>query len=433
VAGVTFEEELALSLWTTEAARSTVLGMRGHTAASARAGGRARILATHCSELGVPIQPGFAGEHARWMGQVAGTVGETGAMGWFFLQRIGAYVDLHSEAVLPKGYWARLVELGAADTREVEETLNREGIPMPPPPEWPETERAVAPGAVHTRFGIIGDPHVGSQKGDNFFLPTIEELNRQGVDFSVAVGDLTQNGGEELFHQVRAGLDKLAAPYAVTLGNHDMWGGGTPEAVGLERFRAAFGTEPYGEFRSDRVRVILLCSADPRESPFPPFDLITGTFTNDPKESVPGGSFSGEVAAWAAERQPEDLPTFVVLHHPPYPYLGFPALVFGLDEPSTRVLEDLVTRVRAWGVICGHTHRCARSELAGVPVIEVPSPKEWPFGYGIVEVSGDGWAYNLHPVGSTELVTQSSFAANAVIRRYARGPEESRAFSAPAP
>ncbi|HLI55820.1 MAG TPA: metallophosphoesterase [Actinomycetota bacterium] len=430
---MSFEEELALSLWTTEAARSTVLGMRGHTAASARSAGRAHILATRCAELGVAMRTEFSFEHAQWMAQVSGTVAETGAMGGFFLQRIGAYVDLHSEAVLPKGYWARLVDLGVEDAKEVEEALNRDGIPMPPPPEWPAAPVATAPGAVHTRFGIIGDPHVGSAKGDSFFLPTIEEINHQGVDFSVSVGDLTQNGREDFFHQVRAGLDKLDAPWTVTLGNHDMWGGGTPKAVGLERFRSVFGAEPYGEFRSERVRLIVLNSADPRESPFPPFDLVTGTFTNDPKESIPGGTFSEEVAGWAAEREAEDIPTFIVLHHPPYPYLGFPALLFGLDEPSTRVLEDLVVRVKAWGVICGHTHRCALSQLAGVPVLEVPCPKEWPFGFGVVEVSDEGWAYNLHPVGSEELVAQSSFSANAVFRRYSRGPDEARAFSTAVP
>ncbi|HWD10014.1 MAG TPA: metallophosphoesterase [Actinomycetota bacterium] len=430
---MTFEEELALSLWITEAARSMVLGMRGHTAASARSAGRAHILATGCAELGVGLRTELSSGHAQWMAQVAGAATETGAMGGFFLQRIGAYVDLHSEAILPKGYWARLVDLGTEDAKEVEEALNRDGIPMPPPPEWPEVPVATAPGTVHTRFGVIGDPHVGSAKGDSFFLPTIEAINDHAVDFTVSVGDLTQNGREDFFQQVRAGLEKLDAPWTVTLGNHDMWGGGTPAAVGLERFRRVFGAEPCQEFRSERVRLIVLNSADPRESPFPPFDLLTGTFTTDPKESIPGGTFSAEVASWAAEREYEDIPTFIVLHHPPYPYLGFPALVFGLDEASTRVLEELVLRVRAWGVIVGHTHRCALTHLAGAPVLEVPCPKEWPFGFGVVEVSDEGWAYNLHPAGSEELITRASFTANAVFRRYARGPDEARAFSTAVP
>jgi len=429
---VSFEEELALSLWTTEAARSAVLGIRGHTGASTRVAGRARILATRCSELGVRLRPGFAGEHARWMGEVAGTAEQTGALGWFFLQRMGAYVDLHSEAVLPKGYWSRLVELGAPDAREVQEALTRDGIPPPPPPEWPEAPGASPPGSVHTRFGVIGDPHVGSAMGDRFLPAVVGELNRKGVDFSVAIGDLTQDGREELFHRIRGELDKLASSYEVTLGNHDMWGGGTPTAVGLERFESVFGRAPYGVHQTEDVRLILLDSADPSESPFPPFDLLSGTFTSDPNEAVPGGRISEEVVDWASELGP-DGPTFIVLHHPPYPYLGFPALIFGLDEASTEFLAGLTARTGAWGIICGHTHRSALSELAGVPVIEVPSPKEWPFGYGIVEVSDEGWSFNLHPVRDELLVAEASASSNALIRRYARGPDEARSFAATAP
>jgi predicted phosphodiesterase len=429
---VTFEEELALALWTSEAARSTVLGFRGHTDASVRVAGRARILATRCSELGVALRPGFAGEHARWMGQVAGSQQETGALGWFFLQRMGAYVDLHSEAVLPKGYWSRLVDLGARDAQDVGEAIMRDGLPAPPPPEWPQVPAATAPGGVHTRIGLIGDPHVGSSSGDKFLPPVIDELNKAGVDFSIAIGDLTQNGREEHFRQVKTELDRLTSPYEVTLGNHDMWGGGTPSAVGQERFEAIFARKPYGVHDRGRVRVILLNSADPQESPFPPFDLITGTFTSDPNEAVPGGSFAEETVAFAESLGP-DGPTFIVLHHPPYPYLGFPALLFGLDEPSTAVLRALVKRTGAWGIFAGHTHRSALSRLDGVPVLEVPSPKEWPFGYGIVEVSDEGWAFNLHPAGDEALVAESSGSANVVIRRYSRGPDEARAFSAPAP
>jgi predicted phosphodiesterase len=307
-----------------------------------------------------------------------------------------------------------------------------DGLPPPPPPEWPQAPAAPAPGSVHTRFGIIGDPHVGSTAGNKFLPPVIDELNKQNVEFSVAIGDLTQNGREELFHQIKAELDRLTASYEVTLGNHDMWGGGTPSAVGQQRFESVFGRKPYAVHDTGRVRVILLNSADPRESPFPPFDLITGTFTSDPNEAIPGGSFSEETIAFA-ESLAADGPTFIVLHHPPYPYLGFPAIMFGLDEPSTGVLRDLAKRTNAWGIIAGHTHRSALSDLDSIPVLEVPSPKEWPYGYGIVEVSDDGWAYNLHPAGDEQLVAEASVSANALVRRYARGPDEARAFSAPAP
>ena len=430
-----FEAELALGLWVTEAARSSVLGFRGRHDASVRVGGRARILATRCAELGVALETAWSADHAAWMAGVAGSDAETGSLGWFFLQRMGAYVDLHAERVLPKGYWSRLVELGAPDAHEVEEALNRDGIPLPPPVEWPAVPRAEAPGPapVHTRFGVIGDPHVGSKWGDRFTPAVISALNGQGVDFSVAIGDLTPDGREELFEQVLAELGKLTAPWAVTLGNHDMWGGGTDRPVGLERFRAVFEREPFGLYETDRVRVILLNSADPRESPFPPFDLLTGTFTSAPNEAIPGGRIQEDCAAWAAGLGPDPRPTFIVLHHPPHPYLGFPALLFGLDRESTQVLADLVVRTKAWGVICGHTHRSALGEVAGVPLIEVPSPKEWPYGYGVVEVSDRGWAFNLQPAGDELTIAEASFSANAVIRRYSRGPDEARAFSIEVP
>lgn len=427
------ESELALSLWVTEAARSTVLGVRGHTAAAARVSGRARILATRCSELGVGLEHAFVAEHTRWMGAVAGTVEETGSLGWFFLQRIGSYVDVHSESILPKGYWARLVELGAPDAKDVEEALNRDGIPMSPPPEWPDVAPAEAPGTVHTRIGIIGDPHVGSRNGDKFVPPVLAELNRMGVDCSIAIGDLTQNGKLELFQSAKNLLETLEAPYQVILGNHDMWGGGTAEAVGIDRFNRVFNRPTYGVHQSGPVRIILLNSADPAPSPFPPFDIITGGFTNDPKESIPGGSFSPDMIEWASALGYQEGPTFIVLHHPPYPYLGFPALVFGLDQPSTETLTDLVIRTKAWGVIAGHTHRSALSELAGVPVLEVPAPKEWPYGFGLLEVSDTGWAFNLLPIKQPELVEQASFSANVVVRRYSRGTDEARAFSTTVP
>ncbi|MGH2768652.1 MAG: metallophosphoesterase family protein, partial [Actinomycetota bacterium] len=130
---------------------------------------------------------------------------------------------------------------------------------------------------------------------------------------------------------------------------------------------------------------------------------------------------------WAAaiERGP---PTFILLHHPPFPYLGFPPIVFGLDEAGTALLEDLAHRLGAWAIFCGHTHRCAASELAGTPVLEVPSVKEWPFGYGIVEVAGSGWSFNLRPITNSAAVAEFSPRASLLFRRYARGPEEARAF-----
>lgn len=419
--------EVLLSCWMIEAARSSVLDGRGYQEPAVRAAERARILARECAAHGSRIRPDLAGRHAGWMGEVAGTTEETGAMGWFFLQRIGAYVDAHTNGIIPQEDHERLVRLGAVDAGEVEQALSEGGLPPPPPPEWPATPEAHPPGRTATRFGVMGDPHVGVEIAERMIPAAVADLNREEVAFSVALGDLTQNGRPELFVRARELLEELEAPYLVTLGNHDMWGSADGEA-GLDHFASAFGRLPYGIHEQDGVRVVVVNTADPAASPYPPFDLVSGSFTDDPNEAVPGGRIAEDVAEWMAGIEPGP-PTFIILHHPPYPYTGFPPLVFGLDEGSTRHLAALAGRTGAWGIICGHTHRSAISDLAGTPVIEVPSVKEWPFGYGVVEVADEGWAFNLRPVTDEALVTEASARASLLFRRYARGPDEARGFS----
>lgn len=419
--------EVFLSSWIGETARSAVLSGRGHGDAGLRAAERARFLASKCASAGVKIIPRFASMHAEWMMEVAGTEEETGPLGWFFLQRLGMFVDAHVSVFLEENEAARLRELAAPDAEAVTQALSSQGFPSPPPAEWPHAPVAEAPGKVRTRIGILGDPHVGLEFSNQIIPAAIDDLNKERVDFSVVVGDLTQNGSEEFFSQAKDVLDGFEHPNALTLGNHDMWGGGA-EPAGMERFTRYFARKPYGLIEANGVRVITLNSAVPKPSPFPPFDMTAGAFTDEPNESVAGGALSDEMKDWMQRTEP-DGPTLIVLHHPPYPYLGIPPIVFGLDEEGTNALSDLVERTGAWGVICGHTHRSALYELNGKPVIEVPSSKEWPFAYGVIEVSDEGWAFNLKPISNKELVEKGSIRANVLFRRYARGPDEARASS----
>lgn len=416
-----------LSCWTIEAARSAVLERRGQQDPALRAAERARILARRLNKEGGKIRPEFANRHAEWIAQLTEGPEETGQLAWFFIQRLGVYVDLHSQEFLDETGRSRLLELSAADAADVSAAIERDGLPTPPPFEFPPAERVKAPGSPLARIGIIGDPHVGMAISDKILPALVNDLNTERVDFSVALGDLTQNGLADLFFRARDFLEKLEAPWVVTLGNHDMWGYDTKEAKGLERFTAAFQRKPYAVHEANGVRVIAVNSAEPTASPFPPFDIVRGDFGSEPNESVPGGMFSEEVADWLAG-QGRDGPTLIMLHHPPYPYFGFPPVVFGLDQSSTKLLADAVERTDAWGVICGHTHRSAVYEIAGVPVLEVPSPKEWPFGFGVVEVTDQGWSFNLQPISDRSIYEEAAVRTNVIIRNYSRGPDEARAF-----
>lgn len=420
--------DFVLSCWVTEAARSIVQGVRGQQEVSVKSAARARILASLCAAEKVKIIPGYASEHAGFLAQIAGSDDQMGALGMIFLHRIGAYIDAHTEELLGPQEHLKLKQLGAAEEDEVNQALMSGRLFPPPAPRWPEAPESKVAGRRRARFAILGDPHVGLSEENAPIISALEEMARAQADLVIAIGDLTRDGRQEHFFTARKILDQSPMPVAVTLGNHDLWARGEGPASGLERFTAAFDVKPYSVHEHNGVRMIVLNSADPARSPFSPYDMTTGQFKDELPQSVPGGTLPAEVTDWmkGLEAGP---PTFIALHHPPYPYLGMPPLIFGLDEPSTGHLADLAARVRALAIFCGHSHRCHLSFLREVPVIEVASCNDWPFGYSMVEVTEEGWSFNLRPISHQPDMDPASHK-DYLFRRYATGPQESRSFAA---
>jgi predicted phosphodiesterase len=424
---MTLLDELLLSCWIVEAARSSVLERRGHPETSVRSAARARILASRCAAAGIKIEPALATEHAQFLSDVAGTDEEVGALGQIFLQRSAAYIDAHTKELLGEKEHRKLVELGAAELDEVNEALMAGRLLYPPPPEFPAAPVSKLGGEVIARFGILGDAHFGPAGSYEAVELALEEMSSAEADFIVALGDLTSEGQEEQFYTARKVLERWAVPVLATLGNHDMFGQEGGRSVGLERFTAAFATEPDAVHEHNSVRVIVLNSADPRISPFPPFDMMIGEFKDAPPNAVPGGTFSDRTLQWMRSIGPNGR-TFILLHHPPYPYLGLPPLVFGLDQASTAALAELAERVDAQAIFCGHTHRCYLTDLDGIPVFEVASTNDWPFGYSMVEVTERGWSFNLYPIPYEADLDPMSHR-DWLFRRYATGPTEARSFA----
>ena len=371
--------------------------------------------------------PSWVAPHAAWAAEVAGDEQTTGAFGRLFLHRLGQFVDGHMRPLLTDEENARMAELMEPDLAELADAIASGGFPPAPPADWPQTSPSGMKGPVAGRIGILGDIHIGSKHAAELVPAAISQINRLEPDAAVAIGDLTQNGSREFFQRAHETLRSVDAPLAVTLGNHDMWGGAESRPLGRTWFKESFAVPSYGVHQHDGFALVVIDSSDPRPSPFPPFDLLTGGFLDQPNESVPGGSFSPEVLSWLEEVETQG-PTLMFLHHPPHPYLAFPPLVFGLDENSTRALSDAARRLGAMGIVCGHTHRSVRYELDGVPVLEVPSTKEWPFGFGMIEIGASGWSFNLVQIDSADLVETASTEAGVLFRRYARGEDEARSF-----
>jgi hypothetical protein len=59
----------------------------------------------------------------------------------------------------------------------------------------------------------------------------------------------------------------------------------------------------------------------------------------------------------------------------------------------------------------------------------VAIPRDFPHGYGLVDVTDTGYAFSFVQLADRELLEESYKKANPILRRYARGRDEELAFA----
>jgi hypothetical protein len=222
-------------------------------------------------------------------------------------------------------------------------------------------------------------------------------------------------------------------PVTTIMGNHDVYSMKEARLSGREYYGTAFGRPPDGAIIEHKgFRFAVLDSIEHAASPFGPYDLVAGRFVDEGEGgaivrgslSVPQHELLADIAA------PGGDPSFVFLHHPPQPFTGFPPVLFGLRDADSGRLHAVIDSGNVWGVFAGHTHRNARTRTYGtVPAQEVAIPRDYPFGYALVDVTATGYAYRFVQLSDEALLRQAYGAASDIHRRYGLGDEEARGFS----
>lgn len=170
-------------------------------------------------------------------------------------------------------------------------------------------------------------------------------------DLIIVSGDLGEQGSDDEYAFVAAGLRSLKLPFVVVPGNHDR----------REPFRRAFpgetGSEPdHLAFMKDfgDVRVIGL-------------------------DTLVEGAAHGELGApqldWLEEHlaQLDDRPALIVMHHPPFA-THLPAMdAIGLSLGRERLLALLSAQPAILGILCGHVHRAIRGRFGRIDAVIAPS------------------------------------------------------------
>jgi len=425
-------KDLLRSAWLVERSRAVVYrtwaaGEPRYEKSATRAEERAEIVRAELVRRSARTDDALVEAHAAWIMNLSGRAPGEQPLGDIFVARLGDWMEAHSSPFLGD-VAGRVAELGH-DERSI--LTLPEALPSAPPFEPVEPSDVEPPGRLLFRFAILGDLHFGSASGETMARAAIADINRSGAELVVQLGDITDHGDPDEFELAASVLLDVQPPLVTMMGNHDVYSYSSGSVDGRDLFRKHFGREPDGMLLDHKgIRFAVLDSVEHAASPFAPFSLITGAFMEGKGGAVVRGSLSTpqhEILADVAA--PGSGPAFVFLHHPPQPFTGFPPVVFGLRDQDSGRLHAVADSGNVWGVFAGHTHRNARTRVYGtVPVHEVAIPRDFPFGYALVDVSEEGYAFRFVQLSDERLLMEAYKNAGRIHRRYALGSDEERAF-----
>jgi 3',5'-cyclic-AMP phosphodiesterase len=204
----------------------------------------------------------------------------------------------------------------------------------------------------------ISDTHIGAEwdrpetpdECVERALAAIGALRRR-PDALVVSGDLTQNGAPAEYARLRELLAPLGLEPHVLPGNHDLRG----------PLREAFGLPGEGAEPASHVVGLgplrLVC--------------LDSTVPGGEGGALDEGRLDWLEGALAADRE---TPTVIAMHHPPL-LADMPSFeAIGLAPEARAGLAEVVGRhPQVARIVAGHVHRVMVAELAGRPVLTIPS------------------------------------------------------------
>jgi Icc protein len=238
----------------------------------------------------------------------------------------------------------------------------------------------------------LSDPHVGADWADADPVAGLAAAVASVCslfpepDAVLISGDLADHATAAEYDQLRELIAPLDAPLYVLAGNHD-------DRRALHRHFGVPGAdgEPV-QYAVDlgALRLVVLDSTRPGEDP---------------------GALDAERLAWldATLTAAPEVPTVLAMHHPPM-RTGSPAWdEIGLPDDDRLALGTVVDchpQVRR--LVAGHVHRAITAELAGRPVLSVPSTyvQGRPnFESDTIELAAEPAGFAVHALLDGELIS----------------------------
>jgi 3',5'-cyclic AMP phosphodiesterase CpdA len=239
----------------------------------------------------------------------------------------------------------------------------------------------------------LSDPHLGAEWTETDdpvagLAAAVEAVRsmRPRPDAVLFSGDLADSGADAEYEQLRELLGPLQAPMYLLPGNHD-------DRRALRRHFPVPGTDADPvQYSADLgpLRLVVLDTTRPGEDP---------------------GVLDAEQLGWldAELATAPEQPTLLAMHHPPL-VTGVPAWdAIGLPSGDRRALGEVVERhPQVRRLVAGHVHRTISGELAGRPVLSVPSTyvqARLNFGSQEIELAADPAGFAVHAVLDGDLIS----------------------------
>lgn len=208
------------------------------------------------------------------------------------------------------------------------------------------------------RFAVAGDTQGWYDDTRDF----VHDVNRRdGIDFMVHVGDLTNYGTVNEFQWQRDILDKLRVPYVCVIGNHDCLG------TGEDAYKAIYGATNY-QFIAARVKFLM---------------LNTNALEYDYGEAIPNFNF---IANAATDRADEFDRTVVVMHAAPFSdvFNNNVALVFS---------QYIANMPNVMFCLNGHDHKLTITDIFDNGTLYFQTPNIAKRTYIIFTITPSGYDY----------------------------------------
>ncbi|GAA4180728.1 metallophosphoesterase [Sphingobacterium ginsenosidimutans] len=250
------------------------------------------------------------------------------------------------------------------------------------------------------RIGLIADPQYADKdtRGSRFYRNSLDKLdsavtaiNREGVDFTVMLGDLVDVGPKDLQPALQR-LNKLKSPVYNILGNHDY----VDVDDGGHLYKLYKMPNPYYTVEKGEWLFILLntneladyatkAGSGQREAWKKINDILKTAKRNN--DQPWNGGISEKQLKWMERQlhkaQSASKKVIVFTHHPLYPENGLEAL--NNREILTLIEKYPVVKV----VISGHHHPGNFATYKGIPMITLEGMIETADrnAYGILELN----------------------------------------------